>query len=508
MESTPPRPQKPYPHPFDHGEDAPLFATDSDQRKAVLDSVTNFRAQPDWIEKLSDRTTTIEWLRKAIAPPRGSSWTARLDPNWMTAEDVYNVLIGYKEYILKLREEGVSIEPDADASTVWTKTEFLGDELRREFIDAVKILEDTPYSKRGWGSMNPEQHPSRLPNGAWVTDLLDPHMYPIVYGSTLYTEDLDGSFELVPKPGFFDDEHLDDDTCWLPTEYEVAEDGQSTKIHSYINNLALPGQSKLLHPFFETIFTGFIPSFNHVLADSDRYPWRKGWQPPETYTEINKKYAAKHLWTPPEISSAHKLEGKTLNIVTRLINIEVTPDRPVYDARDWHTDGMANERVAATGIYLYAQENIADPSLHLRHRSYHSLAAVTPRPIVIKQNSTVTFTNIYEHCISTFHLLNPQKSGYLKLLIFHLFDPFTPNPVPSTRQIPPQQPGQYQHEQLLRKTPIGEFPEEIFRDILDYTAGNTIPVEEAVDWRWRMMRARDRNVRDGYPESLFSQSSI
>lgn len=189
--------------------------------------------------------------------------------------------------------------------------------------------------------MIPELHPSRPLNGAWVTDLLDPHMYPIVYGSTLYSKDLDGNFQMVPKPRFLNEEHLDNYTCWLPTEYEVAEDGKSTKIHSYINNLTLSGQNKLLHPFFETIFMKFVPSFNHVLADLDRYPWRRGWEPPETYTEINREFAAKHLWTPPEISSAHKLEGKTVNIVTRLINIELTPDKPVYEDFDWHTDGVA-----------------------------------------------------------------------------------------------------------------------------------------------------------------------
>lgn len=135
MEDPPPRSQKPYPHPFDHGGDAPPFATDSDQRKAVLDSITTFRADPEWIEKLSDRTTTIEWLREAIAPPKTSGWRDKLDPNWMKAEDVYDVLTGYKEYILKLREEGVSIEPDADASTVWTKAELLDEKLIGEFID-------------------------------------------------------------------------------------------------------------------------------------------------------------------------------------------------------------------------------------------------------------------------------------------------------------------------------------------------------------------------------------
>lgn len=43
-----------------------------------------------------------------------------------------------------------------------------------------------------------------------------------------------------------------------------------------------------------------------------------------------------------------------------------TPDRPDYPGGTWHVEGMANERIIASGIYYYDCENIAESYLAFR----------------------------------------------------------------------------------------------------------------------------------------------
>ncbi|KAF3114370.1 hypothetical protein TWF706_008299 [Orbilia oligospora] len=171
-----------YPSIFDRTSHQP-FKTATTRRRAVLQSIINFQSQSSWLTKLSDRTASIAWLDQEIetlitvygTDDREKAEEERRkkenEPVWMPAEDVYDVLIGYKEYILQLREEGVSIEPDPTAVSVWKKDDVLDQETRKALIDAVTILKNTPYEIRGWGPLIPDSK---------AIDLLDPFMYPII----------------------------------------------------------------------------------------------------------------------------------------------------------------------------------------------------------------------------------------------------------------------------------------------------------------------------------------
>lgn len=50
----------------------------------------------------------------------------------------------------------------------------------------------------------------------------------------------------------------------------------------------------------------------------------------------------------------------------KLANIILTPDKPKYNGGSWHVEGMKNERIVATGIYYYENENISESILSFR----------------------------------------------------------------------------------------------------------------------------------------------
>ncbi|KAF3126598.1 hypothetical protein TWF569_000485 [Orbilia oligospora] len=515
-----------YPSIFDRTSHQP-FKTATTRRRAVLQSIINFQSQSSWLTKLSDRTASIAWLDQEIetlitvygTDDREKAEEERRkkenEPVWMPAEDVYDVLIGYKEYILQLREEGVSIEPDPTAVSVWKKDDVLDQETRKALIDAVTILKNTPYEIRGWGPLIPDSK---------AIDLLDPFMYPIMYHQTLSSSPFSSfssslhpsTFQLVRTPDLppYCSCPADGGSCWLPTDFQTSLDGK-TNILSYINNLTLPGQAELFHPIFEEIFTKVVPLFNHVLVELLRAPWVEGWHPPGSYEGKRRELADRWMWTRPEILDRYRLEGKVAKVVTRLINIEAKASREGEgdsyighdDTRclDWHFDGATNELVTATVIYnctttITTTTTITSPSippsLRLRRRPpipRHGPQfndALISEPIFIKQNTALAFPNTYEYQLST----NSHPST---LLLFHLLDPFHPSPPPSTTTIPPQQQSQYLHSDLLRKSKIGTLlPEEIFQQILEYTQGNVISPEDAVRNRKLFMERRESQRDD------------
>ncbi|KAK6361433.1 hypothetical protein TWF730_005161 [Orbilia blumenaviensis] len=63
-------------------------------------------------------------------------------------------------------------------------------------------------------------------------------------------------------------------------------------------------------------------------------------------------------WSPPSITPGIRLEGKTVKVIVKLANIYLTPDDPDYGGRSEEVEGMMNERIIATVIYCYDQENI------------------------------------------------------------------------------------------------------------------------------------------------------
>jgi hypothetical protein len=55
-----------------------------------------------------------------------------------------------------------------------------------------------------------------------------------------------------------------------------------------------------------------------------------------------------------------------LQVIIKLANIMLTPEKPTYDGGSWHVEGQLNEKICATALYYYDCENVTDSYLAFR----------------------------------------------------------------------------------------------------------------------------------------------
>lgn len=58
-----------------------------------------------------------------------------------------------------------------------------------------------------------------------------------------------------------------------------------------------------------------------------------------------------------------------LQVIVKLANIHLTPDKPDYPGGSWHVEGMLNEWICATAIYYYDCDNVTDSYLGFRQNA-------------------------------------------------------------------------------------------------------------------------------------------
>ncbi|KAK6540654.1 hypothetical protein TWF694_008047 [Orbilia ellipsospora] len=223
--------------------------------------------------------------------------------------------------------------------------------------------------------------------------------------------------------------------------------------------------------------------------------------------DLGSPYVDNIKWYPPEITPTVGLEGKKLKVIVKMANIMLQPEKPKYAGGSWHVEAMMNERIVATGIYYYHQENITESSLSFRRTVEYSVSEEdhgTNEGIIndmdestvqevgeikTKEHRAIAFPNIYQHWVSPFQLADPTKPGFRKILVFFLCDP-NDDTIPTTRNVAPQQPEHRADvEAVLREGPLGRLPEEVFRMVMRDLPPVT-SLEEAKKYRDELMRER------------------
>ena len=230
-------------------------------------------------------------------------------------------------------------------------------------------LETVPDSEKDW-------HPG---SDGLVLNLVHPSLYPIVFGRTMgKVFGLDPATILNP-PEFegADSRFVSRRFQWLPSDFSVDGDGRVTLISPYINNIH-PVRHKELHSVIPEILQLALPMFERVLSDllrpllpiristSDgrgrRYHnvadciWEDGAPTPgfrseREYQSDPDKWHTKYLPKIPYpkkycgdlkvIGSLVSLKGRTLQVIVKLANILLTPDRPNYPGGRWHVEGLS-----------------------------------------------------------------------------------------------------------------------------------------------------------------------
>ena len=418
----------------------------------------------------------------------------------------------------------------------------------------MSIFESVPDEEKDW-------HPGS--NGQ-VLDLVHPSLYCLRIGSSLvYADDnthtktrslrvLTEEDYKKSRPDFeytFEYEGTyaySSRYQWLPTDFEVSDTGIARPL-SYINNLH-PVWHRDLYTTISSILGRFIPLFERVLSDSisrdpthvitvDTGSWYDHLQRPDFGEDWGKdeEWQEANQWPlipePPPFQppsddgrETFTLNGRTLQIIVKLANIVLTPEKPRYDGGAWHVEGMANERIVATGLYYYASDNITESRLDFRvtvgcqdssdmpyqQSDYPGYLAAFGFAggnelnqqlghIVAEEDKCIAFPNVYQHHVDAFELADPSKPGYRKILCFFLVNPTVR--IVSTSDVPPQQ-EDWVAADTETVEGMGGLPRELYDMITEFAQAGTVSKEQAEGDREEFMKERANFVME-HNEEVF-----
>ncbi|KAG8631442.1 hypothetical protein KVT40_000582 [Elsinoe batatas] len=253
--------------------------------------------------------------------------------------------------------------------------------------------------------------------------------------------------------------------------------------------------------------------FNDFVFDSDHETdWprrRRRLIPPEPmpYDQFKARLPERQH---PLLKEAYGQEG--LQVIVKLANVHLTPEKPNYTGGSWHIEGMLNEMICATALYYYDSENVTDSYLAFRQTvdceememnahgqdDYSGLETLfgieqNGRGVqdvgrtLTRQGRLLAFPNMVQHQVSPFSLEDKTRPGHRKILAFFLVNPKAR--ILSTANVPPQRKDWWEEE--LRKTgSLDRVPEELQRYIVNEVDHFPYGIEEATGIRERLMEER------------------
>ncbi|KAK4691600.1 hypothetical protein P7C71_g5428, partial [Lecanoromycetidae sp. Uapishka_2] len=520
--------------------------------------------KPEWDRKVFDAKLIEKWGQEAADAEDMDVTDSMLD--YCFAE--------LQAKAVSYRKTGVVSSLESCASVVRSDT-IIHPELRQALKVACASLENGP--DKDWhpgsdGKVLDLVHPSLFPLVYGRSKAL-----PSGKVGLNDCEDFIGKGVLVPKvedPDRANDQlnigwrwggrqkknGLSRDFQWLPCDVAFLEDDE-VKITSYINNLQ-PSQHEHLYSVIERVTAKAIPLWDEVLSsvkayrgsricmEGTEYEWPQGKEAPEDYVvpederedygteEEMDEYERQDKWEKfsrvlvmPDAGEYEKFEytemekvdlrsqfaEQGLQVIVKLANIELTPDKPEYEGGSWHVEGQMNEHICASALYYYSSENISDSFLGFRtwvdsqsleEKAYgqddyegveqiygieqHGPAVQELGRILTKEGRLLAFPNVLQHRVSSFRLADPTKPGHRKILALFLVDPNFR--VLSTANIPPQQKSWLSKEVLERSDSLvartSRLPNELVDKIVKNVSHSTMTLGEAKEIRLRLMEER------------------
>ncbi|KAF9886555.1 hypothetical protein FE257_011327 [Aspergillus nanangensis] len=533
----------------------------------VMDTISD---KPEWTRKVFDEEIVARWREELLAS--GQDVTPKM-LDWIIKELQWKADSVKSTGIFDVFDTGV-VKSDTAVS----------DEQKLALQQSVAVLENT--SERDYHPGSDEK----------VVDLVHPSLFPIVYGRTRILPDrLIGTDDCLESIGQGDTLPVppEEETVamatnnltsnygwtqlqslkpysrkfqWMPCNVEFTEDG--CRIASYINNLH-PVKHRALYGAIEKILAQTLPLWDKTLTGS----WNRG-DHRIKYTEVEylehpdpeptlaegEEENDEHLerqeawhdsrpikqpepgeFKPPvlghpreEIVLREKFRDEGLQVIVKLANIELTPEKPEYEGGSWHIEGQLNERICATAIYYYDSKNITQSTLAFRQRidseelgdvSYeqeqHEFVDVIfgvggdtrnddnitqeLGSVVCRESRLLTFPNSLQHRVSPFSLADRTKPGHRKILAFFLIDPH--RRIISSANVPPQQAEWAKERQatiarvLDRKLPV-ELREMVKENMSDVC----MTFEEAGQYRLELMA--ERSARSERQNQQFENGNI
>lgn len=417
----------------------------------LIEISQEIRSKPNWIEDIRN-------------PDIVSTWKSEI----RATDEEFQYVLDELNYYASLKEGLVEVGP---IDGIWQSDgliETLG--LETAFKEAIfELLESLDDSKKHF-------HPG---SNNLVVDLVHPSLYCFVRGVTtisnevgIFVEDLnDALAESGSEYGKF---------RWLPSEI-VCDDVGEVKISSYINNLP-PKRNARLYGLIGQILSRFLPLFSRVLRDLvkprenrikvDSIEWETAFEykPDEEGNEKEQyeKWKSTRRLKWPQIPQFERpttidisdfdFKGKKFQVIVKITNIMLTPQRSVYKGGFWRIEGTDNERIVATGIYYYSSENVTESTLEFRQAVRDPMDCYDRNDIrgacelfglkhadrlnqklgsfIVREGRCIVFPNIYQYNVTPFHLVDREKKGHRKFLTFFLIDPS--KRILSTKNVAPQ----------------------------------------------------------------------
>ncbi|KAJ1898569.1 hypothetical protein LPJ66_002667, partial [Kickxella alabastrina] len=326
--------------------------TKSEQRIRYTSS--GLRSKPGWITKVTDATIRSRWAAEAYA-------------QGLTEKEVDYVFAELAYYSsLHVPNSGIFLSA---VEQVWISDTLIDDETEQVLRKWVAVLESGPED---W-------HPR---NEGVVHNLIHPSLFPLIYGrSSFVDKKIESPVAVLHVKSF-------GRFCWLPSEFQVHQNGHVT-VESYINNLH-PLKYAEFYPVIGNVFSKFVPVLEQVVTDLAHrreqcvvpapYAWFDDSDEPKDY-DAEDYYEKYDLWQetrpfiepqpepfqwPDRPAMPYNLKGRRLQAIVKMSNIILTPENPVYEGGAWHVEALANERIIATGLYYYDVDNITESNLAFR----------------------------------------------------------------------------------------------------------------------------------------------
>ncbi|KAF5383139.1 hypothetical protein D9615_005036 [Tricholomella constricta] len=532
--------------------------------------------KPDWHKKITDEAIVAKWRAQALAAAPQKDITESM-VDWCIAELQYKATTFEKTWSVSVFNGDVVKSDHAVPAA-----------LKEALRAAVAPLEQVPAREKDWHPGSYEQvldlvHPSLFPLIYGKSRILP--------DSLVGLDDCvkrSGEGVIIPVPPLeeasiessYHYRHEGDDSTapfsrrfqWLPCEVDLSEGEGTAKITSYVNDLH-PEHHRELYSVLEQLIACAIPLWNRTLTplaqlggtsisplrisytdceydpDPERGPEEDGPQQEEDEDESDYD-ERRHYWyeatrkvvqpepgvfVPPEKNEVGesldiwtKYKERGIQVIVKLANIHLTPEKQTYKGGSWHVEGKMNEHICASAIYYYDSHNITPSHLAFRQQSvtdtmdvsyeqYHHdwLPAVfgcesdAPGIQVVgavetREGRLLTWPNILQHQVQPFRLADATKPGHRKIVALFLVDPGIR--IVSTANVPCQQ-KEWWIEKVVEATAaaagagekgrgnaIAELPLElrdhIFGDVDEFPIG----LGEAKEVRVQLMEERKKFV--------------
>lgn len=527
--------ETPFSHLFDMGLDinnkayqTAQYALTFEEKEIEILSY-EIRKKPQWWNKYKNPEIVEQWRQEFPGP----DYVKRYEDLFRTDNvrisnhsRIFNYAIAELEYYEKERNNTGETYQMGPIDYIFYGDNTVSHDLKTRFKQAAVSLEESTSNE---GDCDDQ-----------IFDLIDPNLYYFQYGVTPIipktesvgvSDQYRGEAERMVAHNFHDYEHtikshsalqVSRKGQWLPSVFDVSKDGQVT-IKSYINNLNPEWHNDLYQPIAD-IFSCAIPAINGALskyASGQRFRLER-----KRILYAEKLFAAEmaklsfnafvaYSQSPsfrrpliewkglPNDSKKFDICGRQLNVITKMTNIVLTPDKPEFNGGLWHLAGNFNEDIVCTVIYFHDTENIESSNLKFRvalanpmehsHVSlkelfgwdYSSSMMHETGSVQAIEDRIIVFPNMVQHCMAPFQLTDKSRPGGCKMLVFYIVDPFN-HKVVTTNQVPPQQAEWWRA--AIQRTP-SMLSKQLPTEILDLTLQN-------IEWPMQLKKAKQ--VRDEF----------